>query len=76
MPLFVIEFRPFRYLLLVLVVSVLRGATHGDWQALVILSVCVLLLWYQPLLDAIRAVRDGLYQAGVWLEWKWCELFG
>ena len=52
MPFFVIEFRPIRYLLLVLSFGVLRGAAHGDWQALVILSVCVLLLWWQPLLDA------------------------
>ncbi len=76
MPFFVIEFRPIRYLLLVLVVSVLRGAAHGDWQALVILSVCVLLLWWHPLLEAIRAVREGLYQAGIWLEWTWYELLG
>lgn len=61
MPLFIIEFRPLRYLLLALVVGVLRGAANGDWQALVILSVCVVLLWWRDLLDAVRDVREGLY---------------
>ncbi len=71
MPLFIVEFRPLRYLLLVLVVGVLRGAANGDWQALVILSVCVVLLWWRPLLDAVRDVQEGLYQARIWLEWTW-----
>ncbi len=74
MPFFVIEFRPIRYLLLVLVFSVLRGAAHGDWQALVILSACVLLLWWHPLLEAIRDLGEGLYQARLWLEWAWGRL--
>lgn len=30
MPLFIIEFPPLRYLLLVLTFGVLRGAAHGD----------------------------------------------
>ncbi len=76
MPWFVVEFRPLRYLLFVLVVGVLRGAANGDWQALVILSVCVVLLWGRDLLDAVRDVREGLYQACVWLEWTWGRLFG
>jgi len=76
MPLFIVEFRPLRYLLLVLVVGVLRGAAHGDWQALVILSVCVVLLWWRDLLDAVRDVREELYQARLWLEWTWGRLFG
>ncbi len=75
MPFFIIEFRPLRYLLLVLVVGVLRGAANGDWQALVILSVCVVLLWWRDLLDAVRDVREGLYQARLWLEWTWGRLF-
>jgi hypothetical protein len=76
MPLFIIEFRPLRYLLLVLVVGGVRGAANGDWQALVILSVCVVLLWWRDLLDAVRDVREGLYQAPLWLEWTWGRLFG
>ncbi len=76
MPFFIIEFRPLRCLLLVLVVGVLRGAANGDWQALVILSVCVVLLWWRDLLDAVRDVREELYQARLWLEWTWGRLFG
>ncbi len=60
MPFFIVEFRPLRYLLLVLVVGVLRGAAHGDWQALVILSVCVVLLWGRDLLEAIRDARGTI----------------
>lgn len=71
-----LEFRPLRYLLLVLVVGVLRGAANGDWQALVILSVCALLLWWRDLLDAARDVREKLYQAHLWLEWAWGRLLG
>ena len=75
MPWFVVEFRPLRYLLFVLVVGVLRGAANGDWQALVILSVCVLLLWWGPLLDAVRDVREAAYQARAFVEWAWGRLF-
>ncbi len=60
MPFFIVEFRPLRYLLLVLVVGVLRGAANGDWQALVILSVCVVLLWGRDLLEAIRDARGTI----------------
>jgi len=74
MPLFIVEFRPLRYLLLVLVVGVLRGAAHGDWQALVILSVCAVLLWWHPLLDAARELREATYQASVFAEWAWGRL--
>ena len=75
MPLFIIEFRPLRYLLLVLLVGVLRGAVNGDWQALVILTVCVLLLWWHPLLDAVRDLREAAYQVGLFVEWAWGRLF-
>ena len=75
MLLFIVEFRPLRYLLLVLVVGVLRGAAHGDWQALVILLVCAVLLWWRSLLDAVRWVREAAYQTGVFIEWAWGRLF-
>ena len=74
MPLFIIEFRPLRYLLLVLIVGILRGAVDGDWQALVILSVCVLLLWGHSLLDAVQQVREAAHQAGVIAGWAWGKL--
>ena len=76
MPWFVVEFRPLRYLLLVLVVGVLRGVANGDWQALVILSVCVVLLWGHSLLDAVEQVREAIYQARLWMEWAWGKLRG
>ncbi len=75
MPWFVVEFRPFRYVLFVLVVGLLRGAANGDWQALVILSVCVLLLWWGPLLDAVRDVQEAAYEARMFVEWAWGRLF-
>ena len=75
MPWFVIEFRPLRYLLFVFVLGVLRGAANGDWQAYVILSVCVVLLWGRDLLDAARDVWEGLHQARLWLGWTWGRLF-
>ena len=75
MPLFVIEFRPLRCLLLVLVLGVLRGAAHGDWQALVILSVCAVLLWWREMLDAARALQEAVYQARLWAGWAWGRLF-
>lgn len=75
MPLFIIEFRPLRYLLLALIVGVLRGAAHGDWQALVILSVCAVLLWWRPLLDAVWQVREAAYEVCVFVEWAWGRLF-
>lgn len=75
MPLFIIEFRPLRYLLLVLIVGVLRGAAHGDWQALVILSMCVVLLWWRPLLDAVRQMQEAAYKVRVFVEWAWGWLF-
>ena len=59
MPFFVIEFRPIRYLLLVLTFGIFRGAAHGDWQAWVIFAVCAVLLWGHLLLDAARQVRDA-----------------
>ncbi len=71
MPFFVVEFRPVRYLLFILMFGILRGAAHGDWQAWVILSVAVVLLWGHLLLDAVRQVRDAVdevrwFAAGVW----------
>jgi hypothetical protein len=74
MPWFVVEFRPFQYVLFVLVVGLLRSAANGDWQALVILSVCVLLLWWGPLLDAVRQVQEAMHQAGVIAGWLWGRL--
>jgi len=71
MPFFIIEFRPLRYLPLVLVVGVLWGAAHGDWQALVILSVCAVLLWWRPLPDNVRDVREWLYGAR---DYDWTRL--
>ena len=58
MPFFVIEFRPIRYLLFVLMFGIFRGAAHGDWQAWVILTVCVVLLWGHLLLDALQDLRE------------------
>ena len=74
MPFFIIEFRPLRYLLLFLVVGVLRGAANGDWQALVILSVCVVLLWWRDLLDTARQLREAAHQAGIFAECAWGRL--
>lgn len=62
MPFFVIEFRPIRYLLFVLMFGILQGAAHGDLQAWVILSVCVVLLWRHLLLEALRGRR---WDAGI-----------
>jgi hypothetical protein len=75
MPLFIVEFRPIRYLLLVLIIGVLRGAVHGDWQALVILSGCVALLWWHSLLDAVRQVWKAVDEACMFMAWMWGRLF-
>ena len=75
MPFFVIEFRPIRYLLFVLMFGILRGAAHGDWQAWVILTVCVVFLWGHLLLDAVRDVQEAAYQARMFVEWAWGRLF-
>jgi len=75
MPLFILEIRPLRYLLLVFGVGVLRGAANGDPHALVILSVCAALLWWCPLLDAARELREAVYQASIIAEWAWGRLF-
>ena len=75
MPWFVIEFRPLRYLLFIFVLGVLRGAANGDWQALVILSACSVLLWWPSLLDAVRDLREAAYQVGLFVEWAWGRLF-
>ena len=75
MPWFVIEFRPLRYLLFIFVLGVLRGAANGDWQAWVILSVCVVLLWGHSLLDAVRDLREAAHQVGLFVEWAWGRLF-
>ena len=42
--------------------------------ALVILSVCVVLLWWRPLLDAVRQVQEAIHQAGVIAGWAWEKL--
>ncbi len=75
MPLFLIEFRPIRFLLFVLVFGLLRGAAHGDLQAIVICGVCAGLLWWRPLLDAARQVREAVYEVRVTVQWAWGRLF-
>ena len=75
MPFFVIEFRPIRYLLFVLMFGILRGAAHGDWQAWVILSVCVVFLWGHLLLDAVRQARDAVEEVQWFLAGVWDRLF-
>ena len=69
MPFFVIEFRPIRYLLFVLMFGILRGAAHGDWQAWVILSVGFVLMWANLLLDALRQVWETVNEACMFVAW-------
>ena len=69
MPFFVIEFRPIRYLLFVLMFAIFRGAAHGDWQAWVILSPGVVLLWGHLLLDALRQVWEAVDEACMFVAW-------
>ena len=33
-------------------------------------------MFLPALLDAVRDVWEGLYQACIWLEWAWGRLFG
>ena len=71
MPFFLIELRPVRYLLFILMFGILRGAAHGDWQAWVILTVSVVLLWGYLLLDVVPQAREATeevcwFAAGVW----------
>ncbi len=74
-PLFIVEFRLFQYLLLVLVFGVLQGAVNGDWPALTIFSTGAVLLWWHSLLDAAQQGRKAIYQAGLFDNWVLSRLF-
>ena len=76
MPFFVIEFRPIRYLLIILMFGILRGAAHGDWQAWIILTVCVVFLWGHLLLDAVRQMWEIAEEACEYVTWAWGKLRG
>ena len=68
------EFRPLRILMGILAFGVLRGAANGDWQAWVILSACILVLWWRDLLIFGGQCRD----AASWIvdntAWAWGKL--
>lgn len=68
-PFFVVEFRPVRYLLLVLTFGILQGAAHGYWQAWVILSAGAVLLWWHLLLDAARQLWEAADEACMFVAW-------
>ncbi len=75
MPWLFIDFHLIRFLLFILGFGLLRGAAHGDPQAIVICGVCAGLLWRRPLLDAARQVRDAVYLVVCTVEWAWGRLF-
>jgi len=75
MPWLLIDFHLIRFLLFILGFGLLRGAAHGDPQAIVICGVCAGLLWRRPLLDAARQVRDAVYLVVCTVEWAWSRLF-
>ena len=70
------EFRPLRILMGILAFGLLRGAAHGDWQAWVLLSACIPVLWWRDLLVFGGHCRATASWIADYTAWTWGSLRG
>lgn len=75
-PIYVVRFNPFRLIGVILLFGLMRGAAHGDWQAIVILGTVFVLGWWHDILEFWELLAEGWHQAGCWLHWAKCKVRG
>ena len=62
-PLFILELRPVRFLLILFMVGGIRGAQHGDAYGVIMVVIGGTLLWPHLAVAAVRSTFGG----AVWL---------